>query len=69
MSTLQLLRTYVNQRLTVAVEDIIEMFERTITEYEEEMYRQRRLLGAEQSGGIKIMFSSQTGFSVCHSFI
>ncbi|XP_078105440.1 uncharacterized protein LOC144517282 [Sander vitreus] len=63
MSTLQLLRTYVNQRLTVAVEDIIEMFERTITEYEEEMYRQRRLLGAEQSGGIKIMFSNQTGVS------
>ncbi|XP_039655115.1 zinc finger protein 501-like [Perca fluviatilis] len=65
MPTLQLLRTYVNQRLTVAVEDIIEMFERTITEYEEEMYRQRRLLGAEQSGGgaAKTVFSNQTGVS------
>ncbi|XP_032368374.1 zinc finger protein 501 [Etheostoma spectabile] len=60
MSTLNLLRTYVNQRLTVAVEDIIEMFERTITEYEEEMHLQRRLLGAEQS---ERTFSSQSGGS------
>uniref|UniRef100_A0A3B4YFY8 Zinc finger protein 135-like n=1 Tax=Seriola lalandi dorsalis TaxID=1841481 RepID=A0A3B4YFY8_SERLL len=47
MSTIQLLRAFVNQRLTVAVEEIIGLFERTITEYEEEIDRQRRLLGAE----------------------
>ncbi|XP_026163872.1 zinc finger protein 69 homolog [Mastacembelus armatus] len=44
MSTIQLLRAFVNQRLTVAVEEIIGMFERTITEYEEEIDRHRRLL-------------------------
>ncbi|KAM7402805.1 hypothetical protein PAMP_018016 [Pampus punctatissimus] len=54
MSTIQLLRSFVNQRLTVAVEEIIGMFERTISEYEEELDRQRRLLGAEQLPSIRI---------------
>lgn len=57
------MRAYVNQRLTVAVEEIIEMFVRTITEYEEEIDRQRRLLGAEQLPGIKIMLNNETGLS------
>uniref|UniRef100_A0A4W6E715 C2H2-type domain-containing protein n=1 Tax=Lates calcarifer TaxID=8187 RepID=A0A4W6E715_LATCA len=54
MSTIQLLRAFVNQRLTVAVEEIIGAFERTLTEYEEEIERQRRLLGAENHSGIRI---------------
>ncbi|XP_051231201.1 gastrula zinc finger protein XlCGF52.1-like [Dicentrarchus labrax] len=59
MSTIQLLRVYVKQRLAVAVDEIIEMFERTITEYEVEIDRQRKLLGAVQLPGIK----NKTGVS------
>ncbi|XP_029288306.1 zinc finger protein 239-like isoform X1 [Cottoperca gobio] len=63
MSTTQLLRVYVNQRLTVAVEEILEMFGRTINEYEEEIHRQRRLLGAEQLPATKIMLNNESGVS------
>ncbi|XP_071369040.1 uncharacterized protein, partial [Centroberyx affinis] len=45
MSTIQILRAFVNQRLTAAVEEIFGLLERTITDYEEEIDRQRRLLG------------------------
>ncbi|XP_074504440.1 uncharacterized protein LOC141775206 [Sebastes fasciatus] len=49
MSTIQsAVRVFVNQRLTVAVEEILDMFERTIKEYEEEVHLQSRLLGADQ---------------------
>ena len=34
------------QRLTAAAEEIFELFERTIAEYEEELCRQRKLLDA-----------------------
>ncbi|XP_034061042.1 zinc finger and SCAN domain-containing protein 2-like [Gymnodraco acuticeps] len=44
MSRLQSLKQYINQRLTAAVEDIFEHFERTITEYEEEMDLRHRKL-------------------------
>lgn len=47
MSTIALLRAIVNQRLTVAVKEVFGVFERTFTEYEEEIDRQRRLLEAE----------------------
>ncbi|XP_023280403.1 zinc finger protein 135-like isoform X1 [Seriola lalandi dorsalis] len=66
MSTIQLLRAFVNQRLTVAVEEIIGLFERTITEYEEEIDRQRRLLGAEgrqYEPDIRAAIDHQTGVS------
>ncbi|XP_042262391.1 zinc finger protein 184-like isoform X1 [Thunnus maccoyii] len=63
MSTIQLLRSFVSQRLTVAVEEIIGMFERTITVYEEEIDRHRRLLGAEQLPAIKIALNTETGVS------
>ncbi|KAF7643432.1 hypothetical protein LDENG_00239550 [Lucifuga dentata] len=48
MSKINLLRAFVNQRLGVAVEEIIGMFERTIAEYEVEIHRQRRMLRAEE---------------------
>lgn len=54
MSKISLLRAFVNQRLGVAVEEIIEMFERTITEYEVEIDRQRRMLRAEQTHDVRI---------------
>ncbi|XP_044028053.1 zinc finger protein 501-like [Siniperca chuatsi] len=44
MSRLQSLKLFINQRLTAAVEEIFGHFEKTITEYEEELGRRRRLL-------------------------
>ncbi|GLD67141.1 gastrula zinc finger protein xFG20-1-like protein [Lates japonicus] len=44
MSTIQTLRAFVNQRLTAAVEEIFILLETTISNYEEEIDRQRRLL-------------------------
>lgn len=44
MSSIQTLRAFVNQRLTVAVEEIFQLLETTICNYEEEIDRQRRLL-------------------------
>ncbi|XP_076610218.1 uncharacterized protein LOC143335009 [Chaetodon auriga] len=46
MSKVQTLRAFVEQRLTAAAEEIMELFERTIAEYEEELCRQRKLLDA-----------------------
>ncbi|XP_073319157.1 uncharacterized protein [Pagrus major] len=46
MSKVQTLRVFVKQRLTAAAEEIFELFERTIAEYEEELGRQRKLLDA-----------------------
>lgn len=43
MSTLQGLRASVNQRLTMAAQDIFELFERTMAEYKEELCRQVKL--------------------------
>uniref|UniRef100_UPI003AADB795 uncharacterized protein n=1 Tax=Centroberyx gerrardi TaxID=166262 RepID=UPI003AADB795 len=44
MPTGQSLRTFVNERLTAAAEEILGVFEKTIEVYEEEIDRQRRLL-------------------------
>lgn len=66
MSTIELLRAFVNQRLEVAVEEIIGLFERTITEYEEEIDRQRKLLGTEGREilpGIRVALDHQAGLS------
>ncbi|XP_037622320.1 zinc finger protein 771-like [Sebastes umbrosus] len=53
MSKVEMLRAFVNQRLTAAADEIFELFERTIAEYEEELefssrenHRQRKLLDA-----------------------
>ncbi|XP_030267026.1 zinc finger protein 415-like isoform X3 [Sparus aurata] len=46
MSKVQTLRAFMEQRLTAAAEEIFELFERTIAEYEEELCRQRKLLDA-----------------------
>uniref|UniRef100_A0A672ZEV8 C2H2-type domain-containing protein n=1 Tax=Sphaeramia orbicularis TaxID=375764 RepID=A0A672ZEV8_9TELE len=44
MSELQSLKVFVNQRLTAAVDEIFGQFEKTISEYEEKMERQSKLL-------------------------
>nr|XP_046229038.1 zinc finger protein 135-like isoform X2 [Scatophagus argus] len=46
MSKVQMLRAFVNQRLTLAAEEICELFERTIGEYEVLLCGQRKLLDA-----------------------
>uniref|UniRef100_UPI0037E8F246 zinc finger protein OZF-like n=1 Tax=Semicossyphus pulcher TaxID=241346 RepID=UPI0037E8F246 len=50
MSKVKMVRAFVNQRLTAAAEEILELFERTIAEYEEELCRlkenQRKQLDA-----------------------
>lgn len=63
-----MLRALVNERLNAAVEEIFELFERTLVEYEEELCRskdvierQRQLLDArEPSGGV--------GATGCHIY-
>ncbi|XP_070763208.1 zinc finger protein 271-like [Enoplosus armatus] len=44
MSTIQTLRAFVSQRLAAAVEEIFGLLEATISSYEQEIARQRRLL-------------------------
>ncbi|XP_039988074.1 zinc finger protein 135-like [Xiphias gladius] len=44
MSTIQTLRAFVNRRLTAVIEEIFALLETTISNYEEEIDRQRRLL-------------------------
>ncbi|XP_029915834.1 zinc finger protein 558-like [Myripristis murdjan] len=54
MSTVQSLRTFVNQRLTAAAEEICGVFEQTLVVYEEEIERQRRLLDIVLKPEIKL---------------
>lgn len=49
MSTLQTLKSFINQRLAVAVEEIFGLLETTISNYEEDINRQRKLLEDERS--------------------
>ncbi|XP_077582343.1 uncharacterized protein LOC144203030 [Stigmatopora nigra] len=48
MPSVQLLRAFVSERLTVAVEEIMVIFEKTIAEYEDELKHHRSLLEAGQ---------------------
>ena len=43
----QTLKSFINQRLSAAAEEIFELFERTIAEYEDELCRQRQLLDGD----------------------
>lgn len=45
MPSVEYLRDFVSERLTAAAEEIFGVFKQTIVEYEEEIDRQRRLLG------------------------
>uniref|UniRef100_A0A672HYY5 C2H2-type domain-containing protein n=1 Tax=Salarias fasciatus TaxID=181472 RepID=A0A672HYY5_SALFA len=44
MTSVQVLREFINQRLTAAAGEIFTVFQQTIVQYEEEIERQRRLL-------------------------
>ncbi|XP_068578434.1 gastrula zinc finger protein XlCGF52.1-like [Cebidichthys violaceus] len=52
MSAIQTLRAFVNQRLTAAVEEIFGLLETTISKYEQEIDRQRRLLEEVMEPGV-----------------
>ncbi|XP_039665033.1 zinc finger protein 629-like [Perca fluviatilis] len=61
MTKVQMLRAFVNQRLTAAAEEIFGLFERTIAEYEEELefslkenHRQQKLLDAVLNPEVQI---------------
>ncbi|XP_076610720.1 uncharacterized protein LOC143335305 [Chaetodon auriga] len=56
MSRLHSLKVFVNQRLTAAVDEIFRHFERTITEYEEEIERRhRKLLDVALTPEVKLL--------------
>lgn len=44
MSSIQYYREFISERLSAAAEEIFSEFEKTITQYEEVLNRQRRLL-------------------------
>ena len=54
MSSVEFLREFVNERLTAAAEEIFRVFKQTIVEYEEEIDRQRKLLGVIRKHEIKL---------------
>ncbi|XP_074543345.1 uncharacterized protein LOC141803282 [Halichoeres trimaculatus] len=61
MSKTQILRGFINQRLSAAAEEIFELFERTIAEYEEQLcrakeenQRQRKLLDAAYNPQLRL---------------
>ncbi|XP_038551323.1 zinc finger protein 771-like [Micropterus salmoides] len=61
MSKVQTLRAFVQQRLSAAAEEIFELFERTIAEYEEELCGQRKLLDAvfKPEAGVQLLLVSE----------
>ncbi|XP_037535962.1 zinc finger protein 845 [Nematolebias whitei] len=54
MSSVLCLRQFVNERLTAAAEEIVNVFEKTIADYEKEIKRQRRLLSVVWKPQVKI---------------
>lgn len=54
MSSIQLLRAVVSERLSAAAEEILEAVKKTIEGYEEEIGRQRQLLEAVLQPRIKL---------------
>uniref|UniRef100_A0A671X319 Zinc finger protein 2-like n=1 Tax=Sparus aurata TaxID=8175 RepID=A0A671X319_SPAAU len=64
MSKVQTLRVFGKQKLTAAAEEIFELFERTIAEYEEELCRQRKLLDAVLQPRVHLYRAVQTFTSV-----
>ncbi|XP_029974665.1 zinc finger protein 436-like [Salarias fasciatus] len=54
MTSVQALREFIDQRLTAAAGEIFTVFEQTIVQFEEEIYRQRRLLEINWKPQIKL---------------
>lgn len=66
MSTIQLLRAVVNERLSAAAEEICEAVKKTIDDYEEELRRQQRLLQAVLQPRIKLEKPAGGSFTGMH---
>lgn len=66
MSTIQLLRAVVNERLSAAAEEILEAVKKTIDGYEEEIGRQRQLLQAVLQPQIKLEKPAGVSFTGMH---
>ena len=65
MTEVQTVRVFMQQRLTAAAEEIFELFERTITENEEELCRQRKLLDAVYNPQVQL---HRAGWFCLHQF-
>lgn len=61
MSSLEYFKEFVNERLTIAAEEIFGVFKRTIDEYEEELVRQRKMLDVVWKPEIKLL---RTGYKL-----
>lgn len=66
MSSIQLLREVVNERLSAAAEEIFEAVKKTIEGYEEEIRRQRQLLQAVLQPQIKLEKPAGVSFTGMH---
>lgn len=54
MSSVEGLRQFVTERLTAAAEEILQVFKQTVSEYEEVIQRQRKLLDVAWKPEIKL---------------
>lgn len=62
MSTLQTLKSFIHQRLAVAVDEILGLLETTVNNYEEELQRQRKIIESERT---ELLHKNNTGKSFC----
>ncbi|XP_049906917.1 zinc finger and BTB domain-containing protein 40-like [Epinephelus moara] len=65
MSSVEYLREFVKDRLTVAAEEIFRVFEESIVKYEEEISRQRRLLDIVAKPEVKLLGAELPQQHVC----
>ncbi|XP_034025381.1 zinc finger protein 436-like isoform X2 [Thalassophryne amazonica] len=65
MSSVARYREFVNERLHAAAEEIFEVFKKAVSEYEEEIIRQRRLLDMILKPQIKLQKTDFVQSSVC----
>lgn len=54
MSSVECLRQFVTERLNVAAEEIFQVFKQTVSEYEEVILRQRKLLDVAWKPQVKL---------------
>uniref|UniRef100_A0A672IAI7 C2H2-type domain-containing protein n=1 Tax=Salarias fasciatus TaxID=181472 RepID=A0A672IAI7_SALFA len=73
MTSARCFREFVNERLSAAAEEIFRVFEQTVSEYQEEISRQRRLLDSVAQPEIKLQHKGlmhhsvlENGGTSCH---
>lgn len=65
MSKVQIMKDFVNQRLTAAAEEIFELFESILAEYEEQVCRQQKLLDAVFNSEVRLYGAGKYSFARC----